>query len=137
MLSAMRLTLLGTIGVLLWIVLASVVEAKTNHGHDLALSGIRVSGNKLVNGNDVPVQLRGVNRSGAEYSCVHGQGIFDGPSGAASVAAIALWGVNIVRIPLNEDCWLGVNGIKPAYSGANYREAIVAYVRLLHRYGMY
>ena len=51
--------------------------------------------------------------------------------------AIADWHVDIVRIPINEDCWLGINGVKPRYAGANYRRAIVSYVRLLHRYGMY
>jgi hypothetical protein len=50
---------------------------------------------------------------------------------------MAAWAVNAVRIPLNEDCWLGINGVKPAFAGANYRRAIVNYVRLLHRYGMY
>jgi endoglucanase len=101
------------------------------------LSGIRVSGRQLVNGRGAPIQLRGVNRSGTEYACVQGWGIFDGPSNAASVRAIASWHVNVVRIPLNEDCWLGINGIKPAYSGVKYRNAILAYVKLLHRYGMY
>jgi endoglucanase len=137
MLSAMRRILLGAIGVLLSIVLASVVEAKTIHGHNLAPGGLRVSGNRLVNGNDAPIQLRGVNRSGTEYACVQGWGIFDGPSDAASVKAISSWHVNIVRVPLNEDCWLGINGVNPAYSGRNYRNAIVAYVKLLHQYGMY
>jgi len=122
---------------LLWIVLVSGVEAKLIVGQNLAPGGIRVLGNRLVDGNGAPIQLRGVNRSGTEYACVQGLGIFDGPSNAASVKAIASWRVNIVRVPLNEDCWLGVNGIKPAYSGANYRDAIVAYVKLLHRYGMY
>jgi endoglucanase len=129
--------LMGAIGVLLMIVLAPGVEAKTIHAPDLTPSGIRVSGNRLVNGRGRTIQLRGVNRSGSEYACVQGFGIFDGPSDAASVAAISSWHVNIVRIPLNEDCWLGINGIKPAYSGARYRNAIVAYVKLLHRYGMY
>ncbi len=101
------------------------------------LSGLRVSGINLVNGQGKVAQLRGVNRSGTEYACVQGWGIFDGPSDAASVAAIASWHVNIVRVLLNEDCWLGINGIKPTYSGANYRKAIVAYVKLLHHYGMY
>jgi endoglucanase len=101
------------------------------------LTGIRVSGHKLVNRNGTPIQLRGVNRSGTEYACVQGFGIFDGPSDAASVRAIASWHVNIVRIPLNEDCWLGINGIKAAYAGAHYRAAVLGYVKLLHRYGMY
>lgn len=66
-----------------------------------------------------------------------GRGIFDGPNDAASVRTIASWHVNIVRVPVNEDCWLGINGINPLYAGANYRQAIVNYVQLLHRYGMY
>jgi endoglucanase len=101
------------------------------------LTGIRVSGHNLVDGANNSIQLRGVNRSGTEYACVRGFGIFDGPSDAASVRAIASWHVNIVRIPLNEDCWLGINRVKAAYSGAKYRNAILGYVRLLHQYGMY
>jgi hypothetical protein len=81
--------------------------------------------------------LRGVDRSGTEYACVQGWGIFDGPSDAASVQAIASWHVNFVRVPLNEDCWLGINGVKRAFGGAAYRMAIVRYVNLLHRHGMY
>jgi hypothetical protein len=42
----------------------------------------------------------------------------------------------MVRVLINEDCWLGINGIKPEYAGANYRQAIVDYVQLLHRHGM-
>jgi len=83
------------------------------------------------------VILRGVNRSGTEYACIQGWGMFDGPSNAASVQAIASWDVNFVRVPLNEDCWLGINGVKRAYGGAAYRTAIVRYVKLLHRYGIY
>jgi hypothetical protein len=69
--------------------------------------------------------------------CVQNAGIFDGPSDAASVAAMASWGVNAVRVPLNEDCWLGINGAPAAYSGAAYQTAIENYVALLHQYGMY
>ena len=47
------------------------------------------------------------------------------------------WNVNVVRIPLNEDCWLSVNGINQQYAGQNYISAIVDYVELLHQYGMY
>jgi hypothetical protein len=101
------------------------------------LTGLRVSGNHLVNGAGTIVDLQGVNRSGTEYACVQGWGIFDGPSDAASVKAIAGWDSNVVRIPLNEDCWLNINGIDSAYAGVNYQNAIVAYVNLLHSYGMY
>jgi endoglucanase len=100
-------------------------------------AALHVSGNRILDAQGRAIQLRGVNRSGTEYACIQGWGIFDGPSDAASVRAIASWHVNIVRIPLNEDCWLGINGVKPQYSGARYRAAIVAYVNLLHHYGIY
>ena len=102
-----------------------------------ALNGLRVSGNKLVDRSNNVVHLRGVNRSGTEYACVQGWGIFDGLSNAASIEAMTAWHVNVVRVPLNEDCWLAINGIKARYAGEKYRKAIVNYVNLLHRYGMY
>ena len=63
-----------------------------------ALPGLKVSGRNLLAGGK-PVVLRGVNRSGTEYACIQGFGIFDGPSGDASVRAIASWHVNFVRAP--------------------------------------
>jgi hypothetical protein len=98
---------------------------------------LRVAGNHLVDGAGNRVQLRGVNRSGTEYACVQGWGIFDGASDEASVAAIAAWHVNAVRIPMNEDCWLAINGINPAYAGTNYQHAIINYVNLLNQHGIY
>jgi hypothetical protein len=99
--------------------------------------GLHVVGARLVDASGRRVTLRGVDRSGTEYACIQGWGIFDGPSSGASVQAIASWDVNFVRVPLNEDCWLGINGVKRAYGGAAYRKAVVRYVKLLHRYGMY
>ena len=102
-----------------------------------SLSGLRVSGNRLVDGSGNAVHLQGVNRSGTEYACVQGWGIFDGPNDATSVKAIASWHSNVVRVLLNEDCWLGINGIPAQYSGSNYQNAIIGYVNLLHSFGMY
>src|SRR5262245_3942304 len=65
---------------------------------------LHVVDNHLVDKNGKVVQLHGVNRSGTEYACVQDFGIFDGPSDDASVAAIASWNANVVRVPLNEDC---------------------------------
>ena len=89
---------------------------------------LHVQGNQLVDSAGQVVRLRGVNRSGTEYACAQGWGFFDGPSDSASVAAIAAWKVNVVRVPLNETCWLAINGVAPAYSGANYRQAISDFV---------
>jgi hypothetical protein len=93
--------------------------------------------NHLVNQSGRIVRLAGVNRSGAQYACAEGWGIWDGPTDTGSaIRAMAAWHINAVRIPLNEDCWLGINGLKPAYSGAPYRLAIAAYVSRLERFGM-
>jgi hypothetical protein len=50
---------------------------------------------------------------------------------------MATWHINAVRIPLNETCWLGINGVDRKYSGRVYRRAIVRYVEFLQRQGMY
>ena len=87
-----------------------------------------VSNGQLQDGHGHHLQLRGVGRSGSEYMCLSGKGIFAGPTNRGSVSAIASWGAQIVRLPLNEDCWLGINHVPAATSGADYRESIVAYV---------
>src|SRR5262249_3900818 len=78
-----------------------------------------------------------VDHSGSEYACVQGDGLFDSPHDDALAAAIAAWHVNVVRVPLNEDCWLGINGVKPQYSGATYQAAIADWVKTLHAHRMY
>jgi hypothetical protein len=47
------------------------------------------------------------------------------------------WAINTIRVPLNEDCWLGINGVKPEYGGASYRFALGEYVGMLRAHGMY
>jgi hypothetical protein len=90
-----------------------------------------------VDANGQTVHLHGVNYSGTEYTCIQGNGIFDGPSDDTMVAAIASWHSNIVHIGLNEDCILGINGVDAAYSGANYLNAITGFVNRLHAHGLY
>jgi hypothetical protein len=119
--------------VVVWILTAGAVGSPAA----VPSTGLHVVGNRLLDAKGRPVLLRGVNRSGTEYACIQGWGIFDGPSNAQSVRAMSAWHANVVRIPLNEDCWLGLNGVKSQYAGRAYQGAIVNYVRLLHRYGMY
>jgi len=97
---------------------------------------VHVQGNRLVDAGGRTVRLRGVDRSGAEYACAQGWGMFDGPVDSAAVAAIASWHATAVRVPLNETCWLGINGVAPAYSGAAYHQAIAAFVALLNKAGL-
>ena len=97
---------------------------------------LHVSGNKLVNASGQTVVLHGVDRSGTEYACVQGNGIFDGPNDQASITAMKSWGVNAVRVPLNEACWNAESYVNAAYAGANYIAAIKAYVSLLNANGM-
>jgi endoglucanase len=54
----------------------------------------------------------------------------------ASVTAIKSWGSNTVRVPVNEQCWLGINGVSTTYGGANYKNAAKAYVDLLTSNGL-
>ncbi|MCU1493681.1 MAG: hypothetical protein JWO62_1445, partial [Acidimicrobiaceae bacterium] len=97
---------------------------------------VKVQGNHLVDATGNTLVLRGVDRSGMEYACAQGWGMADGPMDQASVDAMEAWHVNAVRIPLNEDCWLGINGVNAAYSGTAYRQAVAAYVAELHHDGM-
>jgi hypothetical protein len=96
-----------------------------------------VSGNHVLGGNNQPVHLHGVNYSGTEFACIQGWGIFDGPSDDAMITALATWHANVVHMGLNEDCVLGINGVDSQYAGANYMNAIRAFVNRLHAHGLY
>ena len=97
---------------------------------------VQVEGNQLIDAAGQPFRLIGVDRSGTEYACAEGWGIFDGPSDTTSIAAMKAWGIGAVRVPLNEDCWLGINGVDPEWSGANYQSAIEQYVARLNAAGL-
>ena len=97
---------------------------------------LHVSGNKLLSASGQQVILRGVNRSGAEYQCVQGKGIFDGEVDQAAVTAMLSWKVNAVRVPLNEACWNAESYVTAADAGTNYINAIKSYVSLLNSNGL-
>jgi len=85
-------------------------------------------------------RLLGVDHSGSEYACISsgGYAIFEGPDPDTMATAIVGWGhVNAVRLPLNEDCWLGINGVSAMYSGATYQSAITDYASKLHAHGLF
>ena len=103
-----------------------------------AAPNLRVRGNRLVDGPGAGTSssCAGVNRSGLEYACIQGWGFFDSPhpdqiDDPAMIAAMKSWDINVVRVPLNEDCWLGVN--TPAgRGGAPYRQIVERYVHALN-----
>lgn len=105
---------------------------------------ITISGDHFVNGAGKTVRLLGVNRTSSEYGCVDGFGYDDGHLDVADVKAIAAWGADAVRVPLNEDCWLGINGqpnsnegADPVLTAAGYRHEIAQYVTDLNQHGIY
>ena len=115
--------------------------AGTNAGRASPRLSVHVVGNRLVTAKGRPIRLLGVNRSGAEYACVSppAQRLrpFAGPTGKQAIAAMMTWRINTVRVPLNEDCWLGINGAPRRYSSAHYRRVVARYVARLHRAGLY
>ncbi len=124
--------ILGPLLTLAWLLPASAGLAQP------AVS-IAVSGNHLVSWDGSAVVLRGADTSGSEYACVSEHSIFDGPEEASpgSIAAMQSWGFNAARVELNESCWLGIQGVKPAYSGTTYQHAIEQYDDELNAAGMY
>jgi endoglucanase len=131
-----RSTIAISLMVLLITVLVTTWFAVGSASQDTAAPQLHVSGNQLVNARGQRVVLHGVDRSGTEYECVQGHGIFSGPSDQRSINAMRSWGVNVVRIPLNEACWNAEPYVKTAYAGQNYRAAIEAYVKLLNGSGI-
>ncbi|WP_328346768.1 cellulase family glycosylhydrolase [Micromonospora sp. NBC_00421] len=90
---------------------------------------LRVSGNQIVTAAGKPYRLLGVSRSSGEFACVQGKGLWDsGPVDQASIDAMKTWNIHAVRVPLNEECWLGLNG---SPSGVTYQQGVKDYVNLL------
>ncbi len=97
-----------------------------------------VQDHRLADGAGRAVQLHGVNRAIFDSRCIYdSSGVADGPADQVSVSAILAWRADVVRVTLNEDCWLGINGLPLGGNGAGYRAAVERYVGLLRRNGLY
>lgn len=95
---------------------------------------LHVSGNKVLTAAGRTYRLLGVNMSSGEFACVQGKGVFDNnPVNQAAVDAMKTWNIHSVRLPLNEDCWLGTFGTP---SGAAYQQAVKSFVDLLVANGL-
>lgn len=109
---------------------------------------LQVSGNRLVDAaTGATFVPRGVNWPSFQYACYWGYG-YSNERGPASVgpddqdaANMATWHINTVRLPLNQDCWLGDEGL-PHSDGttrltpAGYRQAVQDWVARLHAHGL-
>ncbi len=83
------------------------------------VTDVHVQGNQLVDALGAPIRLIGVDRASFEYTCVspiysaaYRNGTHTGPIDADAIATMKTWHINAVRVPLNEDCWLGINPVK-------------------------
>lgn len=107
-----------------------------------------VDGNRIVDARSgrefVP---RGVNWSSFEYACAQGWGysaldnVTAGDPYATEAKSIAQWGANTVRLPLNQDCWLGTRGAPASDQYAErdvdgYRAEVQRFVTALNDQGM-
>jgi endoglucanase len=96
------------------------MNGQLSHGLPL----LAAAGNRIVNaGTGAPVLLRGLNRSGLEYSGPDEQGFLSGAGiyRAEIQTIVKDWGCNIVRLPFNQDFVLsGRNGL----SGEQYQQAL-------------
>lgn len=107
--------------------------AQRPHRTEVAL---RVSGNHLVDASGRVIRLLGVDVTGTEDACVKAKRSSWGPLTEAEATTIERWGADAVRVPLNEDCWLGLNGLPRRFSSARYRAAIQRWVADLNRAGL-
>jgi endoglucanase len=104
---------------------------------------LKLVGNHLVDARSgLDFVPRGVNWPSFEYACHDGYGYSNsataksvGPD-AAGAAAIASWHINTVRVPLNQDCWLGEDGLPAFGKVSGYRAAVRRWVSTLHRAGL-
>ena len=133
----MRSTAIALVVVIVASLSISVVElvgqSNVASATTTAVPSVSVSGNELVNAAGQPVRLLGVNVTFTDASCVQGYGF---PDPGTTAWAIASWDVNSVRVLLNEDCWLGINGVSSEYSGAAYQAAVEQFVTALNKAGI-
>ena len=97
-----------------------------------AAPALHVSGNHVVTADGTTYRLLGVNRSSGEFACIQGRGMWDAPTDQATIDAMKTWNVHAVRVPLNEECWLGHADVPAGgTSGAAYQQAVKDWVNLL------
>jgi endoglucanase len=101
------------------------------------LPPLATSGNRVINtSTGEPIFLRGVNRSGLEYSGPDEQGFLSGAVISRSEIQVVVrhWGCNILRVPFNQDFALRGRGGR---SGEEYRAALDQIIYWASMFGAY
>lgn len=107
---------------------------------------LRVEGNHLVDSRGAVLQLRGASISGLEGGMIFGGRVPWSSAGFGGrrprFAPLAAWKLNVVRLPLNEDAWLGkrvkkTGGRSLRLDGRAYRNEVVASVADANAAGLY
>lgn len=89
---------------------------------------LHVKGTQVLDSDDKPVWLQGVNVESLEWSA-RGEQVMK-----ASLVAIDQWKANVIRLPVNEEFW---NGKGASDQGAGYRELVDNLVILAANRGAY
>lgn len=101
----------------------------------------QVDGKRLVDGRTGGTWVpHGVNWSSFEYACTQGWGyssITSEDESAQIAAAMVDWAIDTVRLPINQDCWLGTRGAPVSdteneRTAEEYRAEIASFVTALH-----
>ncbi|HSW79991.1 MAG TPA: cellulase family glycosylhydrolase [Candidatus Saccharimonadales bacterium] len=95
---------------------------------------ISIAGNHFVNQYGQTVRLIGVNQFG---KCADGT-VLHGDTDQAAVDNLLKYHINTVRLIMNEDCWLGINGLPGGgLTSAQLKSKISAYIDLLNKNGIF
>lgn len=97
----------------------------------------KVDGNKIVDARTGRTWTpHAVNWPSFEYACQQGWGYTQGGATAEAAEAMSSWGINAVRLPLNEQCWLGAEDNPHYGSASGYKAAVRAFVDILNAHGL-
>src|SRR5882724_9080123 len=121
-------------------------SSSSSGGTTTAALAISTLGNHFVDAHGNTLQVRGVNVSGLESGIIFSGGTnywaSSGFSGRPDFTKIAAWKANAVRLPLNEDSWLGITvtgipGNVISLNAAGYQAEVKATVKAANAAGLY
>lgn len=143
----MRLAWCAALLMCLW---AHGADAHTAKGYTKfaaapSIAGLHIVGNQFKNSSGQVVQLRGVDFNGPDYYCLDGTAgdLWDPMGGSINahtipgsdvIAAMVSWGINALRLAVNESCWLNINGASTG--GSAYITPITTFINNLNAAGI-